>query len=59
MIEKTLKQATPDEKRDLIKELIGENPDGTDQVRNLLRDLYGNFPIQVSSPLRGLVAWHS
>jgi hypothetical protein len=32
----------------MIDELIGEQPDGNNQVFKLLKDAYGNFPIQVS-----------
>lgn len=47
VIEKALKQAEGQERRDLIDELIGAQPDGNDQILKLLKDAYGNFPVQV------------
>ena len=34
--------------RDLISELIDIRPDGSNNVRMLLQDAFGNFPLQVS-----------
>lgn len=48
VIEKALKQADKQQRREMIEELIGEQSDGSDQVAKLLKDAYGNFPIQVS-----------
>ena len=49
VLEKALKQAEGNERRAMIDELIGEQPDGTDQIQKLLKDACGNFPVQVSS----------
>lgn len=48
VIEKALNQAEGQDRRDMIDELIGEQPDGSDQIQKLLKDAYGNFPVQVS-----------
>jgi hypothetical protein len=34
----------------MIQELIGEQADGTNQIAKLLKDAYGNFPVQVGPP---------
>lgn len=48
VIEKALKQADERERREMIDELIDEQPDGSNQIAKLLKDAYGNFPVQVS-----------
>ena len=45
--EKALTKSTGQDLRDLITELIGLRPDGTNNVRMLLQDAFGNFPLQV------------
>lgn len=46
VVEKALIHADPADRRALIDELIGMQPDGTNQVGMLLRDAYANFPLQ-------------
>lgn len=49
VVEKALKYANPADRRELISELMGENTDSPeDRVGSLLRDGYGNFPIQTA-----------
>lgn len=48
VIERALKLADDQERRLMVDELIGEQPDGTNQIQKLLKDAYGNFPVQVS-----------
>lgn len=48
VIEQALKLADKQERRTMVEELIGEQPDGTNQIQKLLKDAYGNFPVQVS-----------
>ncbi|KAK8869572.1 hypothetical protein IAR55_000139 [Kwoniella newhampshirensis] len=47
-IEKAISNAEPDDRRQLIDELIGSNADGTNNIGMLLRDAYGNFPLQTA-----------
>lgn len=49
VIEKALQHGGREEREVMIDELIGDQPDGNNQVFKLLKDAYGNFPIQVSS----------
>jgi hypothetical protein len=48
VIEKALQHGGREEREGMINELIGEQPDGSNHVFKLLKDAYGNFPIQVS-----------
>ena len=48
VIEKALQHGGRQEREEMIDELIGEQSDGNNQVFKLLKDAYGNFPIQVS-----------
>ncbi|KAL7424207.1 hypothetical protein Q5752_001793 [Cryptotrichosporon argae] len=49
VVEKALEKATVLEKHALIKELIGaDEATGTNQIGALLRDAYGNFPVQTA-----------
>jgi hypothetical protein len=48
VIEKALQHGDRTQREEMIDELIGEQADGTNQVYKLLKDGYGNFPIQVS-----------
>jgi len=48
VIEKALQHGDREQREEMIDELIGEQADGTTQVYKLLKDAYGNFPIQVS-----------
>jgi hypothetical protein len=49
VVEKALKYANPADRRELIAELVGENTDNPDErVASLLRDGYGNFPVQTA-----------
>lgn len=48
VIEKALQHGGREEREQMIDELIGEQADGMNQVYKLLKDAYGNFPIQVS-----------
>jgi hypothetical protein len=54
VIEKALQHGGRQEREEMIEELIGEQPDGNNQVFKLLKDAYGNFPIQVSYSHLGL-----
>lgn len=45
--EKALQYATPKDRDELIRELVDVKPDGTNMCGTLLRDAYGNFPLQV------------
>ncbi|WWD16167.1 hypothetical protein CI109_100592 [Kwoniella shandongensis] len=47
-IEKAIIRAEPEDRRQLIDELIGSNADGTNNVGMLLRDAFGNFPLQTA-----------
>ena len=46
--EKALVHCQPQDRRDLVDELIGIKSDGTTNIPTLLRDAFGNFPLQVS-----------
>ena len=46
--EKALLHSELDVRRALVDELIDVKPDGTNNVGMLLRDSFGNFPLQVS-----------
>jgi hypothetical protein len=48
VIEKALQYGDLAQRKSMIEELIGEQPDGTNQIPKLLKDAYGNFPVQVS-----------
>lgn len=49
MVEKALKFAKPSDRRELISELIGDMTDSPEErVASLLRDGYGNFPVQTA-----------
>jgi len=49
VVEKALKCANSADRRQLISELMGENTDSPEErVGSLLRDGYGNFPIQTA-----------
>ena len=56
VIEKALQHGDRQEREEMIDELIGEQPDGYNQVFKLLKDAYGNFPIQVSCLLSMLAS---
>jgi len=45
--EKALIHCRPEDRRELVDELIDVKPDGTTNVPMLLRDAFGNFPLQV------------
>ncbi|KAK4684287.1 pumilio RNA-binding family, partial [Tremellales sp. Uapishka_1] len=45
--EKALQHASPEARQLMIAELIDLKPDGSNMVGTLLRDAYGNFPLQV------------
>jgi hypothetical protein len=49
--EKAIIYAEAEDRRQLIAELIGNKPDGSNNVGMLLCDQYGNFPIQASGLL--------
>ncbi|WVR05344.1 hypothetical protein IAU60_002358 [Kwoniella sp. DSM 27419] len=48
VVEKAIINATPDDRRDLIKELIGAQSNGANQVAMLLWDPFANFPLQTA-----------
>jgi len=50
VIEKALQSGDPAQRQGMIQELIGEQADGTNQISKLLKDAYGNFPVQVRPP---------
>ena len=45
--EKALNNASMEDRRALITELVNLKPDGSNNVELLLRDAFGNFPLQV------------
>ncbi|EJT50837.1 RNA binding protein Pumilio [Trichosporon asahii var. asahii CBS 2479] len=47
VVEKALKHANPADKRELISEMIGDDS-GENRIQTLLRDQYGNFPVQTA-----------
>jgi hypothetical protein len=47
-LEKALQHGNSAQRGVLIAELIDEQSDGTNQIFKLLKDAYGNFPVQVS-----------
>lgn len=49
VVEKAIKYANREDRRQLISELMGENTNNTeDRIATLLRDGYGNFPVQTA-----------
>ncbi|KAK1925075.1 armadillo-type protein [Papiliotrema laurentii] len=46
--ERAMQHARPEDRRSLIDELINMQPDGSTHIPMLLRDAFGNFPLQVS-----------
>ena len=57
--EKALQHAEPEDRRILVDELIDAQDDDTTKIPMLLRDAFGNFPLQVSSVFRwtGTFLW--
>lgn len=51
--EKALQHAEPEDRRILVDELIDAQDDDTTKIPMLLRDAFGNFPLQVSNGIRG------
>lgn len=47
VVEKALKHANPADKREVISEMIGDDS-GENRIQTLLRDQYGNFPVQTA-----------
>lgn len=47
VVEKALKHANAADKRELISEMIGDDS-GENRIQTLLRDQYGNFPVQTA-----------
>ncbi|WVF71933.1 hypothetical protein IAT40_006743 [Kwoniella sp. CBS 6097] len=48
VVEKAIVNANEADRKLLIKEVVGVQPDGTNQVGMLLRDAFGNFPLQTA-----------
>lgn len=55
VIEKALTFGSSEDRKLIIDRIIGLKADGTSEIPNLLRDQFGNFPVQVSC-FRYLVA---